>query len=230
MLQRAVGVQVMTGDTGLLFHLRRKKWTPEEMAKAFMSATPDPYIGGMGISIDMVTGDARSAPMLDLRKEMDRKRLMNMMVDYLMANTRPLPKYVRRVDHPPGFRQAMNDIARITRRGVGNVLIANTEGYRKLNGSWRPHTIIQPICLPLDDREPFALLGYHGKNRYDTGAMLAFRIRDEEYAMVKSIWGRYGTKEQWDDFMQNQMRFVRPIFVGNDKPEFCTATYWRRLV
>lgn len=231
MLENVLGIQPMTGDAGLLFHMRQRIFTYKETGRdnPFLAYELDPP-EQPGISIDMVSAHVGTAPVLDLRVREDRHRLMNMMVDYIATSTTAMPYYVGNVEHPSVFKRAMNHIAKMNRRGMGNVLIANQEGFRRLNGSWKHWKSVRTIRLPLDDREPFALLGYDGKNQYDTGILLGLRIDDNEFAKVKSLWGRYGTKDQWREFMNTKMNMVRPVFTENPNSRFAGSRYWRRLV
>jgi hypothetical protein len=156
-----------------------------------------------------------------------------MMVDYIAGRAMPLPHYVGKIDNQFAFKRAMNHIALMTRRGVGNVMIANQEGYRQLNDSWKVWSSrgVRMIRLPLDDREPFALLGYDGKNQYDTGVLIGLRVDDDEFGVMKSQLGQgENTKEKWRDFINNKMTVVRPVFGEGKHERFSTSAYWRRLV
>lgn len=250
MMEKIFGIQSMLADRSFVWQYSVRQFGQ------FDSTFRTPVSKVPSIKTYSHLADVGQAPTIDLWNAADRTKLMDMGVSYLMSNTKPLPQYVYPSNTQAGFKQAMNDIARITRRGMGNVLIANAEGMRRLNGSYEfwaklsePYAV-RTIVLPLD-REPFALLGYDGPNQYDTGAILALRIYPEEYESLpeykqiineslpeyRQIVNGQMLETYWATFSTTRMRKVRPVFVGNpnyqmidERYQIGTRDYWRRLV
>jgi len=185
---------------------------------------------GLAFSIDKRTVTfSPFMPRLDMQSVEQTTAMKHAAIKLLLDQSTPFPpKYERLTVFD--VQRARSHIAKVTRRGCGNTIIACEEGWHRLVQESkderfeskdqlrqmfkRPPIIVRTGAVT---KEPFVLVGYHGNNAYDTGCILALLVVTcEDARSVKDL--------------KNQLR---QGLIGNVVPRLVThrvENYWRRIL